>query len=163
MLSKEEIEKAKKITKNYIKDTPVAPYECLMNEERKAAIVLLEYIEQLEKELETYKDIKSIANTKMTELTQIKDIDKLKSENWILQNKLNKYESREQKLIEKLEERIKAVDKCYNELLTDVGGIKIINVTGLTKKEKEEIINKRNCLLVQKYCYEEILEILKKE
>lgn len=106
-MSKEEIEKAKKITKNYIKDTPVAPYECLMNEERKAAIVLLEYIEQLEKELETYKDIKSIANTKMTELTQIKDIDKLKSENWILQNKLNKYESREQKLIEKLEEDIR--------------------------------------------------------
>lgn len=103
-MSKEEIEKAKKITKNYIKDTPVAPYECLMNEERKAAIVLLEYIEQLEKELETYKDIKSIANTKITELTQIKDIDKLKSENWILQNKLNKYESREQKLIEKLQE-----------------------------------------------------------
>lgn len=74
---------------------------------------------------------------------------------------INQLESREQKLIEKLEERIKAVDKCYNELLTDVGGIKIINVTGLTKKEKGEIINKRNCLLVQKYCYEEILEILK--
>lgn len=70
-------------------------------------------------------------------------------------------ESDKQKLIEKLEERIKAVDKCYNELLTDIGGIKVIYVTGLTKKEKEEIINKRNCLLVQKYCYEEILEILK--
>lgn len=76
---------------------------------------------------------------------------------------IDQLESREQKLIEKLEERIKAVDKCYNELLTDVGGIKIINVTGLTKEEKEEIINKRNCLLVQKYCYEEILEILEKE
>lgn len=74
---------------------------------------------------------------------------------------IDQLESDQQKLIEKLEERIKAVDKCYNELLTDVGGIKIINVTGLTKKEKEEIINKRNCLLVQKYCYEEILEILK--
>lgn len=74
---------------------------------------------------------------------------------------IDQLESDKQKLIEKLEERIKAVDKCYNELLTDVGGIKIINVTGLTKKEKEEIINKRNCLLVQKYCYEEILEILK--
>ena len=74
---------------------------------------------------------------------------------------IEQLESDKQKLIEKLEERIKAVDKCYNELLTDVGGIKIINVTGLTKKEKEEIINKRNCLLVQKYCYEEILEILK--
>lgn len=77
------------------------------------------------------------------------------------QDKLDQLEADKQKLIEKLEERIKAVDKCYNKLLTDVGGIKIINVTGLTKKEKEKIINKRNCLLVQKYCYEEILEILK--
>ena len=74
---------------------------------------------------------------------------------------IDKLESDKQKLIEKLEERIKAVDKCYNELLTDVGGIKIINVTGLTKKEKEEVINKRNCLLVQKHCYVEILSILK--
>ena len=79
----------------------------------------------------------------------------------ILLEYIDQLESDKQKLIEKLEEGIKAVDKCYNELLTDVGGIKIINVTGLTKKEKEEIINKRNCLLVQKYCYEEILEILK--
>lgn len=80
-------------------------------------------------------------------------------------NQIKRYiiqlESDKQKLIEKLEERIKAVDKCYNELLTDVGGIKIINVTGLTKKEKEEVINKRNCLLVQKHCYVEILSILK--
>lgn len=76
---------------------------------------------------------------------------------------IDQLESDKQKLIEKLEERIKAVDKCYNELLTDVGGIKIINVTGLTKKEKEEVINKRNCLLVQKHCYVEILSILKGE
>lgn len=147
MLNKEEIEKAKEITKNYIKDTPVAPYECLMNEERKAAIVLLEYIEQLEKTIS-----RKMSNNKRLSKKYLKERYQKKQ-----------LESREQKLIEKLEERIKAVDKCYNELLTDVGGIKIINVTGLTKKEKEEIINKRNCLLVQKYCYEEILEILKKE
>ena len=103
-----------------------------MNEERKAAIVLLEYIEQLEKELETYKDIKSIANTKMTELTQIKDIDKLKSENWILQDKLNKCESREQKLIDKLEEESNIHSKNWK-------GIKIENyakeILEMLKKE----------------------------
>jgi len=33
----------------------------------------------------------------------------------------------------------------------------------MSKKEKEEFTNKRNCLLVQKHCYEEILEILKGE
>ena len=146
-MSKEEIEKAKKITKNYIKDTPVAPYECLMNEERKAAIVLLEYIEQLEKELETYKDIKSIANTKMTELTQIKDIDKLKSENWILQNKLNKYESREQKLIEKLEEDIRE----------ETGYAKWVDSN--TKRISSEVTT-----IISKSQYaKEILEIYKKE
>ena len=63
-----------------------------------------------------------------------------------------------------LEDRIKSVDKCYEELLIDMGdGIKIINVTGLSRKEKEEVINKRNCLLVQKHCYNEILEFIKKK
>ena len=63
-----------------------------------------------------------------------------------------------------LEDRIKSVDKCYEQLLTDVrNGIKIINVTGLNMKEREEVINKRNCLLVQKHCYKEILEFIKKK
>lgn len=66
-------------------------------------------------------------------------------------------------IVEYLEERIKSVDKCYDELLTDVGGVKIINVTGLDRKEVQEIINKRNCLLVQKHCYEEILKFMKGE
>lgn len=63
-----------------------------------------------------------------------------------------------------LKDRIKSVDKCYDELLTDIGdGHKIINVTGLNKKEKEEVINKRNCLLIQKHCYNEILDFMKEE
>ena len=63
-----------------------------------------------------------------------------------------------------LKDRIKSVDKCYEELLTDMGdGIKIINVTGLSKDEVAEVINKRNCLLVQKHCYNEILDYLKGE
>ena len=62
-------------------------------------------------------------------------------------------------IINYLKERINDVDKVYNEMLTDIGnGIKIINVTGLSRKEKEEITNKRNCLIVQKYCYEEIID-----
>lgn len=67
------------------------------------------------------------------------------------------------KIVKYLEERIKSVDKCYDELLTDVGGVKIINVTGLDRKEVQEFINKRNCLLVQKYCYEEILKFVEGE
>lgn len=48
MLNKEEIEKAKQIARDYIEDTPIAPYDCLMNEERKSAIILLDYINNLE-------------------------------------------------------------------------------------------------------------------
>lgn len=59
-----------------------------------------------------------------------------------------------------LEQRIESVKKCYNELIkpykTDYG----INVSLMTKKEKEELINKRNCLLVQEHCYNEILELI---
>lgn len=74
-------------------------------------------------------------------------------------------ESDKQKLIEKLEERIKSVDKCHDELIKPYYDEKlnIINTSFMSKKEKEEFINKRNCLLVQKHCYEEILEILKGE
>ena len=48
MLNKEEIEKAKQIARDYIEDTPIALYDCLMNEERKSAIILLDYINNLE-------------------------------------------------------------------------------------------------------------------
>lgn len=66
------------------------------------------------------------------------------------------------KIKEYLEERIKSVDKCYEELLTDVGGQKMLVVSGLTSKEKQELINKMNCLLIQKHCYQEILKELLK-
>ena len=56
-MSKEEIEKAKEIAQNYIKDTPIAPYDCLMNEERKSAETLLKYIDQLEQENDTQNKI----------------------------------------------------------------------------------------------------------
>ena len=63
-----------------------------------------------------------------------------------------------------LKDRIKSVDKCYDELLTDMGdGLKVINITGLSRNEKEEVINKRNCLLVQKHCYNEILDFIEKK
>lgn len=65
-----------------------------------------------------------------------------------------------------LKDRIKSVDETYErELpLIDVGeGHKVINISYLSKKEKEEVINKRNCLLVQKATYQEILSFLEKE
>ena len=65
-----------------------------------------------------------------------------------------------------LKDRIKSVDETYErELpLMDLGeGQKVINVSCLSKKEREEVINKRNCLLVQKATYQEILSLLEKE
>lgn len=65
-----------------------------------------------------------------------------------------------------LETRIKSVNETYErELpLMDLGeGQKVINVSCLSKKEKEEVINKRNCLLVQKHTYQEILDFIEGE
>ncbi len=46
----------------------------------------------------------------------------------------------------------------------DLGeGHKVINISYLSKKEREEVINKRNCLLVQRAIYQEILSLLDKE
>lgn len=53
--------------------------------------------------------------------------------------------------------RIEMVDKALDDMVDK--NIGMINVSLLTKKEKAEVVNKRNCLLVQKHCYEEILQI----
>lgn len=90
--------------------------------------------------------------------------EKTVKENIELKKKVEQLETDKQKLIEKLEKKIKNIDKLLDEMITDMGdGIKIINLTGLTRKEKEEVVNKRNCLLVQKYSCKEILKILKGE
>lgn len=61
---------------------------------------------------------------------------------------------------EKIKEKIFIVEKCYNDLVSPYKTEYGINTSMMTKKEKEEFINKRNCLLVQKHCYNEILELL---
>ena len=65
-----------------------------------------------------------------------------------------------------LKDRIKSVDETYERELPwlDLGeGHKVINISYLSKKEQKEVINKRNCLLVQKATYQEILSLLEKE
>ena len=64
---------------------------------------------------------------------------------------------------DKMRERMEQTKKVYDEeikpYMIEVGnGEKVLNVTGLNKKEKEELINKRNCLLVQIKTYEMLLE-----
>lgn len=82
MLNKEKIEKAKEITQNYIKDTPILPYDCLMNIERKSAETLLQYIEQLEnkvqaQEMEHKYDVNMIDEVKGEAVKLYKKINKL--------------------------------------------------------------------------------------
>lgn len=65
-----------------------------------------------------------------------------------------------------LGERIKSVDKCYNKELPwiDLGeGYRAINVSGLSEDERFDIVNKRNCLTVQRNTYEEVLDKIKEE
>lgn len=72
--------------------------------------------------------------------------------------KANKYDS----LVEKIRYRIKSVKNCYDDLIKPYYDeeLNIINTSYMNKKEKEEFINKRNCLLVQKATFEEVLQEL---
>lgn len=60
-----------------------------------------------------------------------------------------------------LEKRIADVEKVYNDLIEPyyIEGVGI-NTSYMSKKEKEEFINKRNCLIVQKQTYQEVLDKL---
>lgn len=63
-------------------------------------------------------------------------------------------------LKKKFEKKRKLVEKCYQDLIKPYYNEKldIIDVSFMSKEEFEEFNNKCNCLLVQKYCYEEVLK-----
>lgn len=62
------------------------------------------------------------------------------------------------KINEKIEEQIKRIDKLLDEMIDkSIGGI---NVTYLSKKEREEVITKRNSLIVQKATLQQVKEKL---
>lgn len=64
------------------------------------------------------------------------------------------------KINEKIEEQIKRIDKLLDEMIDkSIGGI---NVTYLSKKEREEVITKRNSLIVQKATLQQVKEELLK-
>lgn len=65
-------------------------------------------------------------------------------------------------IISYLEKRIDDVEKAHDELIKPYYDEKlnIINVSLMSKKEKEEFVNKRNCLLVQQACYNEIIDFI---
>ena len=67
-----------------------------------------------------------------------------------------------QQIISYLEKRIDDVEKAHDELIKPYydENLNIINVTLMSKKEKEEFVNARNCLLVQQACYGEVIEFI---
>lgn len=66
------------------------------------------------------------------------------------------------KIREKIDSRILTIEKLLDEMIDK--SIGCINTSLLSKKEKEEIIAKRNCLIVQKATLEDIkIDLLKEE
>ena len=60
------IEQAIEIMNNFIKDTPKAPFECLMNKEVEAVETLLNYIDTMHKEFDRLEGIED--NTAMLKM-----------------------------------------------------------------------------------------------
>lgn len=109
----------------------------------------------------------TLVQTTIAELERLEDIEEQleqeKEKNKLLQSQLNGAFDRGFISKDKIKERMEQTKKVYDEemkpYMIDVGnGEKILNVTYLSKKEKEELINKRNCLLVQIKTYEDLLE-----
>ena len=96
-------------------------------------------------------------------LSLAKELAQEKEKNKDLQKQLNGAFDRGFISKDKIKERMEQTKKVYDEemkpYMIEVGnGEKVLNVTYLSKKEKEELINKRNCLLVQIKTYEMLLE-----
>ena len=72
---------------------------------------------------------------------------------------MTKIEEIEQKLVE----RIKDVEKCYDKEIKPFYDekIKMLNVSALSKEHQNALINTRNCLIVQKSVYEEVLNYIR--
>ena len=78
-----------------------------------------------------------------------------------IQTKANKYD----RLLEKIKDRIESIKKCYEKEINKYydESIGTLNISCLNKKEKQELLNKRNCLIVQKATFKEVLELLDTE
>lgn len=76
-----------------------------------------------------------------------------------LQEKLDNSISKD-KIKERIEEQTKRIDKLLEDMIDKSTGC--INVSYLSKKEKEEVIAKRNSLIVQKATLQQVKEELLK-
>lgn len=151
MLSKEEIEFCSSLEKmfNYLKTKKE------LTEFEQQVIISFDYI--------TKKVLSDECKTATEMVSKDMYYELVRKKEECYEKQIDKLESDKQKLIEKLEKRMKSVEKCYQDLIKPYYDEKLnmINVSLMSRKEKDEFTNKRNCLLVQKHCYTEILEIVK--
>lgn len=90
---------------------------------QKAIKTILSLIQKQQEEIDSLKDIKEIAERKVTDLRKIKQVDKLESENYILRKKVEKKD----KIIDEMAEeysKYQILRSCPNEITETVSGIK---------------------------------------
>ena len=120
---------------------------------------VLQIIEKQQKEIEIHK---TNFETLSADITQVlKDLgiseETIIADEMVIEIK-KKFDSKD-KIREYLEKRINDVKKAYDDLTEPyyIEGVGF-NISYMTKREKEEFINKRSCLIVQKQTYKEILD-----
>jgi hypothetical protein len=133
-----ELEEAKKILMG------LPEYQDLVSKEFEAIDTVLQALETLQEENEKYR------SGELLTANQVKSFEET----------TKKYYIHKDKIKEKLEEQIKRIDKLLDEMIDK--SIGAINVSGLNKKEREQVIAKRNGLLVQKVTLQQVLEELLK-
>lgn len=115
-----EVQEAIEILKQFQKDTPKLPYDCLANKEIEAVSVLLNEYEKQQKEIQKLEARKYMFNAETGEITQI-PIDN----NYINKNKI-KEKIEELKFLlysfeKKQEEKLEYVDKgSMNSILAQI-------------------------------------------
>ena len=161
-MTEEEKKLIEKFKNLYIKDFKGEP---ITSDDRLSYIecsLITNLIEKQQKELEQEKEKNKKLEEIIDEHRKTNKVAEEKLDNILKvfesKNNLNNYISKD-KIKERMEQNKKVYDEEMKPYMIEVGnGEKVLNVTGLNKKEKEELINKRNCLLVQIKTYEMLLE-----
>lgn len=112
-------------------------YESPLENHEEAILTILHHIEHLQKENEELKAF----------LKRIEDKD-LDEANIRAEAMLDMDKKWRNKIREKIDNQVERIEKLLDEMVDK--SIGMINVSYLNKKEREEVLNKRNCLLVQK-------------
>ena len=128
---------------------------------------------QLEEAIKIIKDIDTLDDIELQEAyeTVLHELEHLQKENEELKDidlttvhikgVCDEKDRWRNKIKEKIDNQVERIEKLLDEMVDK--SIGMINVSYLNKKEREEVLNKRNCLLVQKATLIQAKEDLLKE